>query len=953
MDISTVGVGTDLEREPPKTLGRFVRIDTLGTGGMGAVYSAWDRELQRRVALKVLHSDDRERSVREAQALARLKHPNVIMVHDVGSADGIDYIAMELVEGTSLRDWLTATPRSWRDVVAVFAQAGRGLCAAHAAGLVHRDFKPENVLIGDDGTVRVADFGLARAAGGAPSPVAAADPGLLDGRLTRTGGLVGTPRYMAPEQRVGDAPDPRMDQYSFALALWEALFGKLPGETGAAAHAAVGRVPVRVRAALERALAVEPAARFPALADLLAVLDRDRARARTRRWIVAGAIAAAALAAVAVFALAHEPAEAPCQGSEAKLAGAWDPAVAAAVRASFVATPRAYAGDTFDRVSAALDAHAAAWVAMRGETCTATVVRHEQSDTLLDLRMQCLDRKLAELRSLTAVFAHADGDIVDNAVAASYKLGDLAQCEDTQALAAAMPPPSDPAARAQIAAIRDGITEATALEETGHYRESEATAAKLVAAARTLDYPPVLGEAVYALGVAKMMQYDKDTRPTFEQALQSFAAAHDDVHLAQTWNALITTAGDLRPEDGLALQRAAETAVIRAGDTPRLRATFDKVIASILRVQGKHDEALALQEQALALQLRVLAPEDPVIGNTRNSIGLSLMHLGRYDEALAQYQQALEHSTRVLGADHPMIGGLWINIGNVHSHTGRFAEARADLERALAIEERTVGGDHPDVGKTLDNLADVKVALGDLDGARADLERASAIFAKRFPADHLLVGANARRLGAVWIQLGKVADGRAAIERALAIAQRKLGDGSEPVGEALFALATAQVAEGKPAEAIATCRRALAVLTTVASDAAPMTEVALVELAPDGSDAIALADNAIAARTKVFGADSPLTAEAVAAKADALVAHGKAADAVLLLAHVVDDVAAGTPLERGGARFSLARALWSVSPRDGARIDKLVAEARDQLAAAGVPGAAARAELARWRADHR
>src|SRR5262249_8374861 len=145
----------------PGRVGRYVILDPLGAGGMGAVYAAWDGQLERRVALKILHGVDRERLLREGQALARLKHPNLVTVYDVSSADGQDFIAMELVEGTSLRRWLAERARTWREVLGAYRDAGRGLAAAHAAGLVHRDFKPDNVLVGRDGTVRVADFGLA------------------------------------------------------------------------------------------------------------------------------------------------------------------------------------------------------------------------------------------------------------------------------------------------------------------------------------------------------------------------------------------------------------------------------------------------------------------------------------------------------------------------------------------------------------------------------------------------------------------------------------------------------------------------------------------------------------------------------------------------------------------------------------------------------------------------
>ncbi|MBL8622496.1 MAG: serine/threonine protein kinase, partial [Myxococcales bacterium] len=284
--------------------GRFEVLRTLGAGGMGVVYAAYDPTLDRRVAVKVVRAvgaaaDGGARLIREARAVATVSHANVIVVYDVGStADGV-FIAMEYLDGGTLREWL-ATPRPRAAIVARFLEAGSGLAAAHAAGLVHRDFKPDNVLLGRDGRVRVADFGLARRAGSGDDVVdAAASPDGLDPatRLTQAGAIVGTPAYMSPEQLAGAELDARSDQFAFAVALYQALYREHPFAAVGVRSAPVVRpppagadVPERLRAVLVRALAADRAARFPSMAALLAALD-DRPR-RRRRWVALAAVAA-------------------------------------------------------------------------------------------------------------------------------------------------------------------------------------------------------------------------------------------------------------------------------------------------------------------------------------------------------------------------------------------------------------------------------------------------------------------------------------------------------------------------------------------------------------------------------------------------------------------------------------------------------------------------------------
>jgi tRNA A-37 threonylcarbamoyl transferase component Bud32 len=295
----------------PKQVGRFVIRRPLGSGGMGSVYLAHDARLERLVALKLVRYDQvsartQERLRREAQALAKLAHPNVVPVFEVGEHDGLLFIAMEYVEGTSLREWLAAEPRSWSAIVSMFEQAAQGLAAAHQAGLIHRDFKPDNVLVGEDGRVRVVDFGLV-ATEHDQAPVADAIAAmsdaselLTDAPLTQTGELMGTPAYMAPEQFLGETPTPATDQFAFFVALYEALANErpFPGSSvpemmravlaGDSRTLQLRSLPPQLRAAVERGIAREPKSRFPDMGAVLHTLARVRAPRRSRAPIWLG-----------------------------------------------------------------------------------------------------------------------------------------------------------------------------------------------------------------------------------------------------------------------------------------------------------------------------------------------------------------------------------------------------------------------------------------------------------------------------------------------------------------------------------------------------------------------------------------------------------------------------------------------------------------------------------------
>jgi tetratricopeptide (TPR) repeat protein len=342
-------------------LGRYLVLDLLGQGGLGRVFAAYDPELDRRVAIKLLDpaghgavapADLRARLLREAQALAKLRHPNVVAVHDVGIVDTQVFVAMELVDGCTLRDWLLAKERSWSEIRDAFVEVAVGLAAVHDAGLVHRDIKPTNILVGNDGRVHIADFGLARALGPEESMprVESLRPreSALDAVLTASGNVMGTPAYMAPEQHRGARVDARADQFGFGVALFEALHGTRPfaGSTSAqlAAAASAGavveidarHVPTWLRRVALRGIAADPADRFTSMHEMLTALQQDR---RTRRWRAIAGAGGLVLGGAALWGLVIAPALAPGPDAREAVDALVHEARAAAAQTHFVHPP--------------------------------------------------------------------------------------------------------------------------------------------------------------------------------------------------------------------------------------------------------------------------------------------------------------------------------------------------------------------------------------------------------------------------------------------------------------------------------------------------------------------------------------------------------------------------------------------------------------------------------------
>ncbi|MEM7156387.1 MAG: tetratricopeptide repeat protein [Myxococcota bacterium] len=768
-------VGDETEARPAKEesrplgagmkLGRYVVLEPLGRGAMGVVYAVYDPKLDRRIALKVLppgsyREEHDTRLLREAQALARLSHPNVVAVHDVGTVDDQIFVAMEYLEGQDLWRW-GKREHTWSEVLRIYVQAGRGLEAVHAAGLVHRDFKPENAFLGADGRVRVLDFGLALA----DEAVLDSDvepPSLRDleqepetslsSRITRAGAVVGTPAYMAPEQFLGGKVDAHSDQFSFCVALFEALYGDRPYEGKSAAtilrnvlHGGIreapraSKVPRWLREALVRGLAPSAEERWPSMAELLAQLTRDRT-APWRRWATVG-LGVVAVAAVGWGVTRSSDANEPslptaCTDAGQGLVGVWDPArrEALSTRIADVKTP--FAADMASRVVAQLDRYAESWVEMTTDACMATHVRGEQSDTLLDLRTACLDRRRAELETFVDTLLEADEKMVERSATAASGLSAIASCGDRERLQAAAPPPEDPVVAAEVEGIRTGIARVQGIFKAGRYADAAAEARHLRRRAELTKYGPVAAETALLVGRASQHNGESEVAAAaLRDAVWKGTAHHADETVAEAATQLVLVLGfdQADPDEGLRWVDHARAAITRAGDDPFSRMSLRSAIGTVHFGRRDWEEARKAYEASAELS-RQLSEEAQM--RALAHLGNVAVQQGRYDEAIDNYRESADKAESLLGEHHPVVAQRFNNLGIAYERLKDYAQAERHYLQALELKQRLIGERHPSVGGTLGNLGNVALARESWAAAHDYFSRALDIFRVALPPGH-------------------------------------------------------------------------------------------------------------------------------------------------------------------------------------------------------------------------
>ena len=818
MDESAPGVDTAaiaaivrarlFEDAQPHRIGRFTVLARLGAGGMGVVYAAFDPELDRKVAIKLLFAggSDRGRLAREAQVMARLNHPNVAQIYEVGRHGDATYVAIEHVSGRTLRAWASAENPSLRTRLDVLAQAGRGLMAAHAAGIIHRDFKPDNVIVGDDGRVRVLDFGLARidsdtasSSGNFELARAELSPDVATPRSTDSG--AGTPAYMAPEQWRGAAIDARADVYAFCVSAWEILAGQRPfagvAVTAALAPPTSSAIPRALERVLRRGLAFDRDDRPASMQPILQALARDPGATRRRVVVALGGLAV--IGAGWGWGRAQELARARACASEAALIeDDWNAARADRMDAAFAAID---ASDTFTRTRAHFDAFAAAWSSARADACGA----QQRDDTVI----ACLDDARTELAVLLERLDPPTRALVTLSISAALALPDPHGCSDPRS-----------ARSRELAALdaddRRRLIEIEVLGETAAYDEALVAAQSLLADVEARGSTGVAAAQLAVGHALRDLGRHAEARIVLESAYYGGGSVGDDFTAMRSAIALVDTVGFrlAQRERGEEWVRTARMYIERLGlvDDPA-EAGLEARVGALLKTVDS-EASLAAHRRALAIRERHFGELHPAVATSYFDIGAGLGDRGEVAEGMAALRRAIEIYEQTLGSEHPSVSKVLNTLGQQQASIGEYDEALATLHRALAIDERTLGTEHESYAGTLISVANLDLRFGREHEALDGYRRALAIVERVFEPDHPRVAAALAALAGVQARTGDIDGARQSYARALAIQERAAGPDDAGLAPILGNLGILLLNVDRPDEGLVHLRRAERIIFT-------------------------------------------------------------------------------------------------------------------------------------------
>ena len=875
-------------------VGRYIVGKPIGSGAMGRVYAAYDPELDRKIAIKVLHDrvsagsdlDSRvarnRRLQREAQAIAKLAHPNIVKVHDVGSigGDGDDagrvFIAMEHVEGTTLRHWLAECARSVDQVLGVFRPIAAALAHAHDVGIVHRDFKPDNVLIDPNGRPHVTDFGLARALPRDDGPASLSslerpvdtDGVEVDETLTQTEGLAGTPAYMAPEQLRDRVADARSDQFAFCVSLYEALYGERPfrGKTIAALVSAVvggdvrpvpagARVPMRLRRVVLRGLAVDPGERFADMQRLRIALLRRRIP-----WPIAtGVTVAAVVGAVATLPGASEQVG-YCDRVAEQLDGVWDADVRAAVVSALSNSKLPFARESSALVIDKLDAYAERWLALQRDAC-------EDDSEHVAGKMACLSTRREALAALTVLLKDGSDQAVLGAADAVARLPMLEPCARPGFAVADVP--------AEIAEdvdrIRIAATRVRTLRNAGMSRQALEEAETALRDAESVAHPPSLSEAALELAnsLSDVGRLD-EAEAAFHRALSAGVASssHGIVSEAAAGLAFIATERDAPLQEVQRWVEIGNAALARgAKGGSRRRAQLVGALGTALREHRRLDEAAEVYVEGIRAMRSELSDDDAALAPLLAGLGLVYSRDGRQQDASALIDDARELLLHSYGSGHPHYAVTLQNLAITHFRQGAYTQA---LELYLASHEsllRVFGEDHPSPATTAYSAATALLYLGRYDEADEHAKVALRGYEASLGEGSMAAASGLALRGEIALRAGRLEDAEAVLRRAIALAEQhdehgrgasyqsqlgrvlSLADRRQPAREALDAalavqrvesgevsadvaetlgrLAELDLADGAPKRGLSRARRSAEIYREVEQDPHVLAEVAL------------------------------------------------------------------------------------------------------------------------------
>jgi tetratricopeptide (TPR) repeat protein/predicted Ser/Thr protein kinase len=831
--------GLALGDAPALQLGRYIVGERLGHGALGVVYAAHDPELARDVAIKLVRPGPIEgeateaaqaRLLHEARALAKVSHPNVVHVYDVGTFGTQVWVAMELVAGGSLRTWLAQQQRSRAEIVAVLAAAGRGLAAAHAVGLIHRDVKPDNIVIDANARAYLVDFGLARAQ--AAPPTAGGVEGesideVTNPTITHSAALAGTPAYMAPELfRAGEVSE-YSDQFAYCVTAYEALNGHRPfdGRTIAELAARVsaglreppptGRAspPRRLRRAIERGLARDPRDRHPSMDALLAQLDPPRWKGLALTAGLAAVVAGPIVGAATFLGMSQR-----CTDAGAGIQAQWNPEQASRLRQRIVDAGPAYAIAVADGVVRGLDGRTQAWQRSATEACEAHA-RGEHSTPRFDAELACLDVARHRISTVVETLSRADADDVEGAVALVERLPAPTRCLEGRTIDPWLESPGDATVVAEVTALRGDLAELEVLGSGGEFATTAARGEAVLARAVELGVRPL--QAAAALQVGDLWQRAGEAeraRAFLTQALWTAQSTTDLEQVVRAAIELVYLEGVVRHdlEQATVWHDLGQSTLLAMGGDPELSGGLANAWASSAYARGDFDAAAAGYLAAIDDLTVAFGEDSGKLVAPLNNLAVMYIQLARFDEAderlvaalrivvdtlgpghpdnagIAQsraelawrrgdlagaerlYRQALEIHRASLGDEHRATVGNELNLAAVLASSGRGAEAIALLDGVLARARERFGPEDPLVLAGLETMANARAELHDFAGALAVHREVLAARERGLDPGHVDVGTALDNVIADLFDLGRRAEAAPLLERQLAIFERSL-----------------------------------------------------------------------------------------------------------------------------------------------------------------------------------